>query len=179
LTNATNVSVDRNSITFSGHFGIQADACSAVHIGSNVVSDNADHGFDHTGATGSIHIGDVAYHNFKDGFSFEGNAPGSQVFDCIAVENGLTTGEYDLWVDGTSTSGFQSNDNIFWNSTAQPPVKYITTTYTSVADYSAASGQDTRTKQADPRFADPTHADFHLLAASPAIDDANSGVAHW
>ena len=139
----------------------------------NLSWNNGDHGYDHCGSTGNIHIGDVAYGNYKDGFSFECDSPGSRVFNCIAVENGLTTNEFDLWVEGTSTSGFESNDNLFWNSTSQPPVKYDTTLYSSVADYSAASGQDTRTKQADPRFAHPGQGDFHLLAGSPAIDDAN------
>jgi len=140
---------------------------------------NGDHGYDHVGSSGNAHIGDVAYANFHDGFSFEGNAPGGQVFDCIATDNGINTNEFDLWVDSTSTSGFSSNDNILWNSNPQQPVKYRNTMYTTVADYSAASGQDARTKQADPRFAGPASGDFHLQAGSPAIDDANSDVASW
>src|SRR5262245_46828035 len=67
---------------------------------------NGDHGFDHLGSTGIEHIGCVAWKNFKDGFSFEGSSPSNQLYNCIATDNGLTTGEFDLWVDGTSTSGF-------------------------------------------------------------------------
>jgi PKD repeat protein len=48
-----------------------------------------------------------------------------------------------------------------------------------VASYSAARGQDTRTIQADPRFANAANGDFHLTAGSPAIDAANSGVSNW
>ncbi len=39
-----------------------------------------------------------------------------------------------------------------WNSTRQPPVKYVGTLYSSVARYSAASGQDAQSLQADPQF---------------------------
>src|SRR5206468_10686561 len=79
----------------------------------NVSWDNGDHGYDHLGASGTIHINDVACGNFRDGFSIEGTSPGVQLTNCIAVENGLTTNEFDLWVDATSAPGFVSNDNIF------------------------------------------------------------------
>src|SRR5580765_366058 len=52
---------------------------------------NGDHGFDHNGATGTLHVHDVAYGNFKDGFSIEGNSTGTRVFNAIAIENGVTT----------------------------------------------------------------------------------------
>jgi parallel beta-helix repeat protein len=140
---------------------------------------NGDHGYDHLGASGTIHVCDVAYGNYKDGFSIEGGSPGTQLYNCIATDNGLTTNEFDLWVDLESTPGFISNYNLFWNSTAQAPVKYISTLYPSVASYSAASGQDTQTLQADPRFVNPAAGDFHLNAGSPAIDNGNSSVPWW
>jgi parallel beta-helix repeat protein len=146
---------------------------------NNLSWNNGDHGYDHLEATGTRHVGDVAFGNYKDGFSIEGNATGTVLHDCIAVDNGLTTNEFDLWVDSGSTQGFVSDDNLFWNSTSQPPVKYISTLYSSVADYSAASGQDTRTVQANPRFMDPAHGNFYLQAGSPAIDNGNSSVASW
>ena len=140
---------------------------------------NGDHGYDHVNSTGNIHIGDVAWGNYKDGFSAEGASPGTTLYDCIAVNNGLTTNEFNLWVDSESAPGFVSNDNIFWNSTAQVPVKFISTRYTTIADYSVVSGQDTRSIQADPRFIDPAGGDFHLMAGSPAIDSGNSSMPLW
>jgi len=146
----------------------------------NVSWNNGDHGFDHPlNATGNVQVGDVAYGNYKDGFSFEGNSSGNQMYDCIGVENGLTTNEFDLMVDAESSVGFVSNDNIFWNSTSQAPIKYATVPYASVQAYSASSGEDTRTLQADPKFVNPAAADFHLMSGSPAIDNANSSVPNW
>src|SRR6185503_9768424 len=145
----------------------------------NVSWSNGDHGFDHVGASGTRHLNDVAWGNFKDGFSIEGTSPNTQLTNCVAVNNGLTTNEFDLWVDPASTSGFVSNDNIFWNSTSQKPFKYISTLYSTLAAYQAASGQDSRSLQLDPRFADPLAGDFHLLAGSPAIDNGNSSSPDW
>jgi len=51
--------------------------------------------------------------------------------------------------------------------------------YASVSAYAAASGQDGRTFQADPEFVNGAAGDFHLMAGSPAIDCANSGVTGW
>jgi hypothetical protein len=140
---------------------------------------NGDHGYDHLFATNTIHVSDVAYGNYKDGFSIEGNATGTQIYNSIAVDNGLTTGEFDLWVDSGSVQGFLSNYNIFWNSTSQAPFKYVSTTHTAIGTYRAASGQDAQSLQANPRFANANAGDFHLLAGSPAIDSGNSGVAYW
>jgi hypothetical protein len=140
---------------------------------------NGDHGYDHLGASGTLHVCDVAYGNYKDGFSIEGTSPGTQIYNSIAVNNGLTTNEFDLWVEDSSIQGFVSNHNLFWNSTSQAPVKYVTTLYSSVAAYGALSGQDTQSLQADPRFTNPAAGDFHLNAGSPAIDAGDSGVPNW
>src|SRR5262249_4313670 len=122
---------------------------------------------------------DVAFGNVMDGFSFEGNAPGAQLHNCIAAENGVTRNEFDLWVDDSSSVGFVSDHNLFWNSGSQNPIKFVAAQYATLAGYQAASGQDAHSKQADPRFVNGPAADFRLLAGSPAIDAAASNVADW
>jgi parallel beta-helix repeat protein len=143
----------------------------------NLSWSNGDHGFDHVRCTGSVHVGDVAWGNFKDGFSIEGNATGTSLFDCIATENGLTTAEYDLYVDPNSMSGFASNDNLFWSPA--PRIKVNGVLYSSLAAYSAATGLDGRSIEADPRFTDTAAGNFELRSGSPAIDSGNSSVAFW
>src|SRR5439155_9236756 len=66
-----------------------------------------------------------------------------------------------------------------WNSNSVAPVKYATTTYSTVAAYSAAAGTDSHSIQSDPRFVAPAAGDFHLLAGSPAIDNGNSAASNW
>jgi parallel beta-helix repeat protein len=164
--------------------GLQFNNSSDSCVSSNNRSyNNGDHGYDHLLSIGVMHVNDVAYHNYLDGFSFEGTAPNGQVHNCIATENG----EYDLWVDPASSVGFVSDYNLFWNSTTgtapsgvpQMPVKFVATAYATVAAYSTASGQDAHTKQVDPKFTSAATADFHLLAGSPAIDAAMSSAANW
>ena len=140
---------------------------------------NGDHGYDHLEATGTIHICDIAYGNYKDGFSMEGHSPGTRIFHSIAVNNGLNSNEFDLWVDKISSEGFVSEHNLFWNSATQEPVKYIATMYNSVAAYSAASGQDRQTLQTDPRFANPASGDFRLLKGSPVAGAAHAAGPGW
>src|SRR6185369_1311778 len=180
LEEATGNTLRWNLLHDNQDTGMQMDPGASGNLSlQNCSWNNGDHGYDHLSATGNFHVGDVAFANFKDGFSFEGGASGNSVENCIAIENGLTTNEFDLWVDASSTDGFQSNDNIFWNSTAQPPVKYTSVLYASVAAYASATGQDGRTAQANPGFVDGPAGDFHLMAGSPAIDSGNSGVTGW
>jgi parallel beta-helix repeat protein len=146
----------------------------------NISWHNGDHGYDNLGAMGNVYIGDLAYHNYKDGWSIEGGSPGQQIYDCIAVDNGLTTNEFDLWVDASSTSGFVSDYNVFWNSEpGHYPVKYIRTLYSTVAAYVGASGKDAHTLEANPRFANAAAGNFHLLGGSAAIDNGKSDLPGW
>jgi hypothetical protein len=152
----------------------------------NLLYLNQDHGTDHTNCDGNVHIGDVAYRNYKDGFSIEGDTPNHKVFNCIGIENGIAvhpadgTLEYDLWCDNTSSVGFQSDYNIWWNSDPSiPPIKYIATKYSSAEAFAAATGKDLHSHSVNPMFADTAAANFHLADGSPAIDNATSAVANW
>jgi hypothetical protein len=172
--------VQRNRLHDNQDSGLQIDVGSNDCVSlQNRSWNNGDHGFDQLSATNVAHVGDVAFGNFHDGFSIQGTATGASLFDCIAVDNGLTTGEVDLSVSTTAVAGFNSNDNVFWNSAAQPPVRYGSTAYATIAAFTAATGFDSRSIQADPLFLNSASANFHLRPGSPAIDDANSSVPNW
>jgi parallel beta-helix repeat protein len=140
---------------------------------------NGDHGFDHLASMGVFHTNEVASGNVMDGFSFEGASPGGRLYNSIAVNNGLTSNEFDLWVDLASSVGFLSDRNIFWNATLQNPIKIDATSYALLLQYQLASGQDANSFQADPRFANAAVGDFNLLGGSPGIDAGDSGVPNW
>ena len=170
----------RNNVHHNDDSGMQfsaaSDHCVSYH---NRSWRNGDHGYDHLGTSGTRHVNDVAFGNHIDGFSFEGNSPNSTLHNSIAVDNGLATGGNDLWVDQASSIGFVSDHNIFYNSTAETPIKWITTSYPDLASYQAASGQDAHSRQADPLWIAAATGDFSIGLGSPAIDAAHAGVTDW
>ncbi len=141
---------------------------------NNVSWANGDHGFDHVRATNIRHFHDVAQGNLRDGFSFEGVSKRGAMFNCIAINNGLTTNEYNLWVEDASAEGFESDYNIIWNSTSQKPIKFRGFQFGSLAEYRSASGLDLHSRSESPRFFNPSTGDFRLRAGSPAIDAATA-----
>lgn len=160
--------------------GIQINAGSHYCLVYNNRSwNNGDHGFDHLDATGTSHVHNVAWGNFKDGFSIEGNSPGTQLFNCIAADNGLTTDRFNLWVNAASAVGFRSDYNVFWNSNGQAPVKFITTKYKFLADYQSATGLDLHSLQSNPQLGNPRRGDFVPMSGSPVIDAGTSELPYW
>ena len=180
LNGAPNNTLVGNWLHHNQDTGLQINSGSNDCIVYNNQSwSNGDHGYDHLDASGTIHLNNVAYGNYKDGFSIEANSPNTQLYNCIAIENGLTTDEFDLWVNDQSSVGFVSDHNIFWNSADQEPIKFIATKFASLADYRAASGLDAHSLQADPMFVDGPAGNFVLLPGSPAIDAGTSNVPFW
>jgi parallel beta-helix repeat protein len=159
------------------HFAGGSNNCVSIN---NRSWKNGDHGYDHLATSGVHHVNDIAYANYLDGFSFEGNSPGGSVHNCISVDNGSTNNiGRDLWVDQASSVGFTSDHNVFWNSTLNAITKWIDVSYTSIAQHQAASGQDAHSKQGNPLFVNADNADFHVGLGSSAIDMAHSGIANW
>lgn len=180
LSAATSNRLFGNSLHHNDDTGLHFSAASNDNVSFHNRSWlNGDHGFDHLATSGTRHVNDIAYGNHVDGFSFEGNSPNNSVHNSIAVDNGLTTGGNDLWVDLNSSVGFVSDHNIFYNSTPETPIKYITTSYLTLDAYRLASNQDAHSKQADPLFIGAGAGNFAIGAGSPAIDAAHAGVPNW
>jgi hypothetical protein len=79
-------------------------------------------------------------------------------------------------VDKDSTSGA----TVDWNLVSVPAgyVLYVwgSTSYTSLSAFRTATGQEAHGIKADPRWADASAGDFHLLSDSPAVDSAWSSA---
>jgi parallel beta-helix repeat protein len=138
---------------------------------------NGDHGFDANGAAGNAFLSNSSTGNAFDGFSLEGGSIGSRLADNIAVNNGLTTRGFELFVDPLSTDGSLFDFDIFWRSSGGAAFKVGGVFYATLSDFSAATGQEAHGTGADPRLADPANGDLRLLADSPAIDAADTTVA--
>jgi hypothetical protein len=54
-----------------------------------------------------------AWGNYRDGFSIEAAPAGTRLYNCIAVENGLTTNEFDLWRTRARRPAWVSDSSIF------------------------------------------------------------------
>jgi parallel beta-helix repeat protein len=181
LMGSHNNRIQRNRVFGNLEHGMyfQTMASNNVCI-QNVIWGNGDHGIVHKdGSVNCRHIGEVVWGNVDDGVSIRNASTGISFSNCILVNNGLGLSAYNVYVDSTSTTGFASDDNVIWNSNGQKVFRHGNATYTTLTALAAAVGLDTRSAQADPRFADAPGGQFQVLAGSPAIDCANSSVADF
>jgi parallel beta-helix repeat protein len=172
--------LQRNSVHENADTGIFSEKGSDNNVFlQNFSWRNGGTGFYFSGSAGTRHVGDVAWGNDGGGFFVGWEATDTHIFNSIAVNNGLATGGFELNVASSARPGFVSNSNLFWNSTNQAPIRYSDTEYATLAAFTAATGQDADSIQADPGFRNPEAGDFRLLPGSPAIDAADSSVSHW
>ncbi|MBC9822419.1 PKD domain-containing protein [Terrabacter sp. MAHUQ-38] len=143
----------------------------------NVSYRNGDHGFDTQAAVNTRYISNTAYGNRKDGFSVEGVSTGATLRNNIGVDNGLATGENDLYVEQTSMTGFSADSDLFWNSSWVPAIRIGLTRYRTMAEFTQGTGQEPSGLGQDPQFVDAAAGDLRLSAQSAAIDSADAGAA--
>lgn len=166
--------------------------CSHPSTGNTSGCITGDHGIDGLGVTGATIVGNTVYGNATSGINLEGLAAGTTsgatISNNIATDNGIRcpngvggtvtcprTGG-NIRVDANSRLGTTVNFNLVNLSASGTMMVWGTTSYTSLAAFRTASGQETRGLQADPRFTDAATGTFTLRAGSPAIDSANSAA---
>ncbi len=180
LAGSPNNLVECNRVHDNQDSGIEVQTGSNDNlVRQNMSWSNGDHGFALLYASGTTLLGNVAWGNTHEGFSVEGAATGTRLYNCIALDPGVAPVSYCLFVDTSSTAGFESDYNILWNAIGAAPVKYGRDVYASVSAFRSATGIGPHTFGADPRFVDAANGDFHLRAESPAIDAGTSAITGW
>ncbi len=183
-----NNTIDRNISHDNEDSGLQFYTGSHDNlVVDNLSYHNGDHGIDDLGSTNQRIISNTVWWNYTAGINVEGSSTGATVENNIAVDNGYnvspcitppcgTRTRGNIRIDSTSTSGATVNYNLVYLTQSGTMYVWGSTSYSSLAAFQAATGQEAHGIQAGPRFVS-TGSDFHLQAGSRAIDSANSGVS--
>ena len=145
---------------------------------NNVSYNNGDHGIDNLTATGERIIGNTVFHNVTAGINVEGGSTGATVANNISVDNGIKSPRThsDIRIEHGSTAGTTVDYDLVYLSTPDTLLIWDSVSYSTLAAFQQASGQETRGVVADPQWQNQSGGDFRLTAGSPAVDSANSGA---
>jgi parallel beta-helix repeat protein len=180
LAGSPNNRIENNRVHDNQDSGMEIQTGSNDNlVVQNASWSNGDHGYATLYATGNLYLNDDSWGNHTEGFSVEGGSTGTRLYNCISVRSPIAPQTYTMFVDTSSTTGFDADYNILWDTAGQPPVRFGKNPYANVAAFLAATGIGPHTFGADPRFVDAVHGDFHLRADSPAIDAATSSILGW
>jgi parallel beta-helix repeat protein len=148
-------------------------------IYDNVAYRNGDHGIDDYVTTGQRIVANSVYHNLTAGINVEGNSTGATIANNISVDNGIASPRThsDIRVESGSTSGTTMDYDLVHLSQADTILIWSSVSYSSLAAFRSATGQEPHGLDADPKWADRDGGDLHLAPGSAAIDSANSGVS--
>jgi parallel beta-helix repeat protein len=148
-------------------------------IYDNVTYGNGDHGIDNLTSTGERIVANTVYDNVTAGINVEGGSTGATLANNVSVDNGIKSPRThsNIRIERGSTAGTTLDHDLVFLTTADTMMIWDSTSYSSLAAFQAASGQEAHGIQADPRWVAPGGGDFRLRAGSPAIDSANSGAS--
>jgi parallel beta-helix repeat protein len=148
-------------------------------IYNNVIYRNGDHGIDDSKAPGARIIANTVYKNSTAGINVEGSSTGATIANNISVDNGIDSlrSRGNILVDSHSTAGTTMDFNLVYLTTPDKLLVWNSSSYSTLAAFRSATGQEAHGIQADPKWVDALRGDFHLRAGSPAIDAANSAAS--
>jgi parallel beta-helix repeat protein len=160
--------------------GIEFDGAANNNlVVNNLTYLNGDHGIDDLSSTGIRIIGNTVYRNVTAGINVEGNSTGATIRNNISVDNGIASprSTSNIRIETGSTAGTTLDYDLVSISSADALLRYDSVSYTSLAAFQTATGQEQHGLQANPGWRDPANGDFHLTGGSPAIDSADSGAS--
>jgi parallel beta-helix repeat protein len=147
---------------------------------NNVIWTNGDHGIDVHSTSDDVVVANTVYKNYDSGIEMTGSLR-TYLANNISADNGINSARTSGQVraDATSAPSTTLDYDLLWLSvpTASKTVfiDWAGTKYTTLAKFTAATGQEVHGIQADPKFAGPP-GDLHLLAGSPAIDSGSNAA---
>ena len=146
---------------------------------NNVSYENGDHGIDNLDSDNQRIVSNSVYESATSGINLEGGSTGGRLSNNISVDNGIASPRTrgNIRVDSASTSGAMIDYDLVKLRTVDTMIVWGGTSYTTLAAFVAATGQEAYGIEADPRWAAPSSGDLHLTSGSPAIDSANSGAS--
>ena len=148
-------------------------------IYDNVAYRNGDHGIDDYVTTGQRIVANSVYHNVTAGINVEGGSTGATIANNISVDNGIASPRThsDIRVENGSTSGTTMDYDLVHLSKADTMLIWSSVSYSSLAAFRSATGQESHGLDTDPKWVDRDAGDLHLTPGSAAIDSANSGAS--
>jgi parallel beta-helix repeat protein len=156
----------------------RGNAANALVV-DNVTYLNGDHGIDFLDSAGARVISNSVYGNVTAGINVEGASSGATLANNISVDNGINSPRTtsNIRVDANSTSGTTLDYDVVFLHSGTAQFIWGGTTYSSLAAFAAATGNESHGIQGDPLWEAAANGDLRVLQGSPAIDSANSGVS--
>ncbi len=144
---------------------------------NNVVYRNGDHGIDVHSTNDARIVGNTVYRNVDSGIEETGSLR-TRLANNISVDNGINSPRTagNLRADAASAPSTVVDYDLLFLSASGTFIDWGGTTYSSLAAFRTATGQEAHGLEADPLFQAAAADNLKLSATSPAIDSADSGA---
>jgi parallel beta-helix repeat protein len=182
---AGGTTVERSTAFGNDDSGIEIyTGSSDAVVRRNLSYGNGDHGIDVSRSTGATVVSNTVADNAASGINVEGVSTATTIRDNIAADNTHDPSRSvgDIRVEAGSEPGTTLDRDLLYETSATGVlVEWQGVNYTTsgLGQFRAASGQELTGAAADPRFVGRSTGDLRLQGTSPAIDRADTSVAHW
>jgi parallel beta-helix repeat protein len=184
LRNSPNNTVSSNRLHDNEDSGLNIWSASTGTVAvNNVIWKNGDHGIDVHSNNDADVVSNTVYKNYDSGIEMTGSLR-TYLANNISVDNGISSARTSgqLRADATSAPSTVADFDLLYLSV--PPasktvfIDWAGTKYTTLAAFTAATGDETNGIQANPAFINASAFDLHLTSGSPAVDSGNNGATN-